>query len=98
MATLQLEGPVPSKATLLELDERKDASVTGEPVVLIGYPTGIEGILARAGSDVAQKITEDTQNTQNVSLIVSQLATAATDSPDDNARPHRRRATRQDCL
>jgi S1-C subfamily serine protease len=75
VATLQLEGPAPSKATLLELDERKDASVTGEPVVLIGYPTGIEGILARAGSDVAQKITEDTQNTQNVSLIVSQLAT-----------------------
>jgi S1-C subfamily serine protease/DNA-binding response OmpR family regulator len=75
VATLQLEGSAPSKAALLELDERKDASVTGEPVVLIGYPTGIEGILARAGSDVAQKITEDTQNTQNVSLIVSKLAT-----------------------
>jgi S1-C subfamily serine protease len=74
VATLQLEAPAPSKSALLELDERKDASVTGEPVVLIGYPTGIEGILARAGSDVAQKITEDTKNTQNVSLIVSQLA------------------------
>jgi len=75
VATLQLETPAPPKAALLELDERKDASVTGEPVVLIGYPTGIEGILARAGSDVAQKIAEDTQSAQNVSLIVSQLAT-----------------------
>jgi S1-C subfamily serine protease/DNA-binding response OmpR family regulator len=75
VATLQLESPAPPKATLLELDERKDASVTGEPVVLIGYPTGIEGILARAGSDVAQKITENTSSSPNVTMIVSQLAT-----------------------
>jgi S1-C subfamily serine protease/DNA-binding response OmpR family regulator len=70
VATLKLEAPIPPRATLLELDERHDASVTGDPVVLIGYPTGIEGILARAGSDVAQKITD----TQNVTRIVSQLA------------------------
>jgi S1-C subfamily serine protease/DNA-binding response OmpR family regulator len=75
VATLQLETPAPPKATLLELDERKDASVTGDPVVLIGYPTGIEGILARAGSDVAQKIEENTKSAQNVTQIVSQLAT-----------------------
>jgi S1-C subfamily serine protease len=70
VATLKLEAPVPPKATLLELDERHEATVTGDPVVLIGYPTGIEGILARAGSDVAQKITD----TQNVTHIVSELA------------------------
>jgi S1-C subfamily serine protease/DNA-binding response OmpR family regulator len=75
VATLQLEAPAPPRATLLELDARSDATVTGDPVVLIGYPTGIEGILARAGSDVAQKIAENTQNAQNVSHIVSQLAT-----------------------
>jgi S1-C subfamily serine protease/DNA-binding response OmpR family regulator len=74
VATLQLEGAAPSKAALLELDERKDASVTGEPVVLIGYPTGIEGILARAGSDVAHKIADDSKNVPSVSKIVSQLA------------------------
>ena len=50
------------------------ASVTGDPVVLIGYPTGIEGILARAGSDVTQKIAGDTQSVPNVTRIVSQLA------------------------
>jgi S1-C subfamily serine protease len=71
VAVLKLEGPTPANATLLELDERSEASVSGEPVVLIGYPTGIEGILARAGSDVAQKIAD---GTQNVNQIVSQLA------------------------
>jgi S1-C subfamily serine protease len=71
IATLKLEGPAPPNATLLELDQRRDANVTGDPVVLIGYPAGIEGILARAGPDVAHKIAE---NSDNVSRIVSQLA------------------------
>jgi S1-C subfamily serine protease len=71
VAVLKLESPAPSNATLLELDERSEASVSGEPVVLIGYPTGIEGILARAGSDVAQKIAD---GTQNVNQMVAQLA------------------------
>jgi S1-C subfamily serine protease len=71
IATLKLEGPAPPNATLLELDQRRDANVTGDPVVLIGYPAGIEGILARAGPDVAHKIAE---NSDNVSRIVSQRA------------------------
>jgi S1-C subfamily serine protease len=70
VAVLKLETAAPAKATLLELDDRHEASVSGDPVVLIGYPTGIEGILARAGSDVAQKITD----TKSVTRIVSQLA------------------------
>jgi S1-C subfamily serine protease len=71
VAVLKLEGSAPATAALLELDERSEASVSGEPVVLIGYPTGIEGILARAGSDIAQKIAD---GTQNVNQMVSQLA------------------------
>jgi S1-C subfamily serine protease len=71
VAVLKLEAPAPASATLLELDERSEASISGEPVVLIGYPTGIEGILARAGTEVAQKIAD---GTQNVNQIVSQLA------------------------
>jgi len=71
VAVLKLEGPTPPTVALLDLDERSEASVSGEPVVLIGYPTGIEGILARAGSDVAQKIAD---GTQNVNQMVSQLA------------------------
>jgi S1-C subfamily serine protease len=71
VATLRLESAPPAHAALLELDDRSEATVTGEPVVLIGYPTGIEGILARAGSDVAQKIAGDTQD---VNRVMAQLA------------------------
>jgi len=71
VATLKLQTPAPPHAALLELDDRKEASVSGDPVVQIGYPTGIEGILARAGSDTTQKVVE---NAHEVTQIVSQLA------------------------
>ncbi len=71
LAILKLNAPAPLHAALLNLDDRSEASVTGDPVVLIGYPTGIEGILARAGSDVTQGVAE---NAHEVTQIVSQLA------------------------
>jgi len=71
IATLQLESPTPPDSTVLELDDRTEATVTGDPVVLIGYPTGIGGILARAGADVTQKIAG---GNQDVNRIMSQLA------------------------
>ena len=71
VATLRLEGGLPTHSTLLDLDDRKDASVAGDAVVLIGYPTGIEGILARAGPEAAKEITG---NNTEVRQIVSQLA------------------------
>ena len=71
VATLKLETPPPSHAELLELDARSEASVTGEPVVLMGYPTGVEGILARANSDVAQKIAS---GAQDLSQVISRIA------------------------
>jgi len=71
VATLQLESPLPSNSAVLELDDRNESTVTGDPVVLIGYPTGIEGILARAGADVTQKIAG---GNQDVNRIMSQLA------------------------
>jgi S1-C subfamily serine protease len=71
LATLKLQTPAPPHAALLELDDRSEASVSGDPVVLIGYPTGIEGILARAGSDITQKVVG---NAHEVTQIVSQLA------------------------
>jgi S1-C subfamily serine protease/DNA-binding response OmpR family regulator len=72
LATLRLQAPAPPHTALPELDDRREASVTGDPVVLIGYPTGIEGILARAGSDITRKVAE---NAHGVTQIVSQLAT-----------------------
>jgi S1-C subfamily serine protease len=71
LATLKLEAPAPPHAAVLKLDDRSQASVTGDPVVLIGYPTGIDGILARAGADVTRKVAGDAHN---VTQIVSQLA------------------------
>jgi S1-C subfamily serine protease/DNA-binding NarL/FixJ family response regulator len=71
LATLKLQTAAPPHTALLEIDDRSEASVSGDPVVLIGYPTGIEGILARAGSDVTKKVAE---NAHEVTQIVSQLA------------------------
>jgi S1-C subfamily serine protease/CheY-like chemotaxis protein len=71
VATLRLDGTMPPQATLLDLDDRGDASVAGESVVLIGYPTGIEGILARAGPEAAQQIAG---SSSNVPQIVGRLA------------------------
>jgi S1-C subfamily serine protease/CheY-like chemotaxis protein len=71
VATLRLDGPALPQTPLLDLDDRGDASVAGESVVLIGYPTGIDGILARAGSEAAQKIAGDTAD---IPQIVARLA------------------------
>ena len=71
VATLRLEGAMPPQTSLLDLDDRSEASVAGESVVLIGYPTGIEGILARAGPEAAQQIAG---SASDVPQIVSRLA------------------------
>jgi S1-C subfamily serine protease len=71
LATLKLQTPAPPGTALLELDDRSEAGLSGDPVILMGYPTGIEGILARAGSDVTRKVAE---NAHDVTEIVSQLA------------------------
>jgi S1-C subfamily serine protease len=71
VATLQLDSPLPPNSAVLELDDRNESTVTGDPVVLIGYPTGIEGILARAGTDVSAKIAG---GTEDLNGIMSQLA------------------------
>jgi S1-C subfamily serine protease/DNA-binding NarL/FixJ family response regulator len=71
LATLRLQTSAPPHTVLLEIDDRSEASVSGDPVVLIGYPTGIEGILARAGSDVTKKVAD---NAHEVTEVVSQLA------------------------
>jgi S1-C subfamily serine protease len=71
LATLKLQSPAPPHITLLQLDDRSVASVTGDAVVLIGYPAGIDGILARAGTDVAKGVAE---NAHEVTQVVSRLA------------------------
>jgi S1-C subfamily serine protease len=71
VATLQLESPVPPNWAVLELDDQTKATVTGAPIVLIGYPTGIESILARESMESAQEIVS---GTRDFSRIMAQLA------------------------
>ena len=71
LATLKLQGPPPAGAASLELDDRSEASVPGSPVILMGYPKGIEGILARAGRNVSRKVV---LSPDRATEIVSQLA------------------------
>lgn len=44
------------KIPVLPLDHTGAGAVPGQPVVVVGYPTGLEAILAKADNDVIQKI------------------------------------------
>jgi CheY-like chemotaxis protein/S1-C subfamily serine protease len=41
---------------VLKLDASKEAAVSGEALISVGYATGLDAILARAGDDVVQQI------------------------------------------
>ena len=43
---------------VLPIDARRSAAVPGRPVVLVGYPTGLEAILAKADAAVVRQILE----------------------------------------
>ena len=60
------------KRPLLSIDSGKGAAVTGEPVVLMGYATGLAGILARTDEATAQQILS--QSGGDVSRILAELA------------------------
>jgi serine protease Do len=44
------------KREVLQLDGSKDAAVNGEPVVLMGYATGLDAVLARADDSTVRSI------------------------------------------
>ena len=56
----------------LSIDTRGDPAVAGEPIVSMGYATGIAAILARADDATVQKITAESDG--HVSQILSALA------------------------
>jgi S1-C subfamily serine protease len=41
---------------ILKIDSRKEAAISGQPVISVGYATGISAILARAGEDTVNDI------------------------------------------
>ena len=48
------------KKPVLKLDARKEAAVSGQPLLSLGYATGISAILARAGEDAVTEIAKTT--------------------------------------
>jgi len=45
---------------VLKLDSRKEAAVSGQPVISLGYATGVSAILARAGDEAVDDIVKVT--------------------------------------
>jgi len=60
------------KRPVLSIDARKSAAVSGEPIVLMGYATGLAAILARTDEDTAQKILAASNG--DVSNVLDELA------------------------
>jgi S1-C subfamily serine protease/DNA-binding NarL/FixJ family response regulator len=60
------------KLTRLSMDDSPKAAVSGEPVVLIGYPTGVDAILARTSEDAVRSIAANTNG--DVKSLVTELA------------------------
>jgi DNA-binding response OmpR family regulator len=60
------------KRPVLTIDGTKTAAVTGEPIVLMGYATGLAAILARTDEETAQSIM--THSGSDVSQVLDELA------------------------
>jgi DNA-binding response OmpR family regulator/S1-C subfamily serine protease len=60
------------KRPVLTIDAGKTAAVTGEPIVLMGYATGLAAILARTDEDTAQTIMSHSGS--DVSQVLAELA------------------------
>jgi len=56
----------------LAIDENKDAAKSGESIVLMGYATGLAGILARADENSVQQIMSKSNG--DVSAVLAELA------------------------
>jgi DNA-binding response OmpR family regulator/S1-C subfamily serine protease len=44
------------KRPILKIDARKEAAISGQPLISLGYATGLSAILARAGEDAVNEI------------------------------------------
>jgi DNA-binding response OmpR family regulator len=60
------------KRSILMIDATKDSTMSGQPVILMGYATGLAAILARTDEDTAQKILQDSGN--DVPAMLKELA------------------------
>jgi len=60
------------KRFAVNLDSRREAAISGQPVILMGYATGLDAILARAGEDVVRGIMQNAGN--NPREIMAEVA------------------------
>ncbi len=60
------------KLKLLAMDDSPKAAVSGQPVVLIGYPTGVDAILARTSEEAMRSIASNT--TGDLKSLMTELA------------------------
>jgi DNA-binding response OmpR family regulator/S1-C subfamily serine protease len=60
------------KRPVLTLDDSKGAAISGQPIVSVGYATGLAGILARAGEATAEAIV--TSSDGNPKQVLAELA------------------------
>jgi DNA-binding response OmpR family regulator len=60
------------KRPVLKLDNRKEAAVSGDPLISFGYATGIDAILARAGDETVKEIVKVSDG--DPKLILQELA------------------------
>lgn len=60
------------KRPILKLDQRKEAAISGEAMISLGYATGLDAILARAGDEVVKQIV--TVSGGDPKLVLSELA------------------------
>jgi DNA-binding response OmpR family regulator/S1-C subfamily serine protease len=60
------------KRSILSIDSEKTAAVTGTSIVVMGYATGLDAILARTDEDAAQQIIKKSGG--DVSQILEELA------------------------
>lgn len=60
------------KRKVLSLDGRKEAAVSGQPLVSVGYATGLAAILARAGEDTVRAIVAATNGSPK--QVMTELA------------------------
>ena len=59
------------KRPILKTDGSKEAAVSGQPLISLGYATGISAILARAGEDAVKDIVKESDG--NATRIVDEL-------------------------
>jgi len=60
------------KRPILKLDPRKEAAISGEAMISLGYATGLDAILARAGEETVKQIVSTSGG--DPKLVLSELA------------------------